>query len=117
WHVSASRQVLALHLYQLREGKPAQKLDDLVPKDLPELPIDPYSGKTFGYRISQGENLERVQPGGRNPIVVPAGPAILGITGPDRTDHGGRKDGRHTLADDDPRWSRDGLDLVTVVAP
>ncbi|GEM_PF-3672544 len=119
WRLDASRQAVALRFYQLREGKLAQKLQDLVPKDLPELPVDPYSGKPFQYRISQGEKLEAVQPGGilgRNPIVVPAGHAILWSIGPDRTDNGGRKDGRWLLTDDDPRWSRDGFDLVTVVA-
>jgi hypothetical protein len=104
--VAAWRQAVALALYQHDEGRPAQKLADLVPKYLARLPVDPYSGQAFHYRISLGEHvlgLGNVRPG----------QAIVWSTGPDRVDHGGHQHGGH-LADDDPAWSRDRLDLVTL---
>jgi ABC-type transport system involved in multi-copper enzyme maturation permease subunit len=51
----ATRIVLALLLYQKLQGRPAEKLADLVPNILPELPIDPYSNRPFQYRVSTGE--------------------------------------------------------------
>jgi hypothetical protein len=92
WRVDAARQALALSLYQLEQGKPAQALQDLVPKYLPELPVDPYSGKSFLY------SAERRQ---------------LWSTGPDRIDHGGRNHGGHLP--DDAQWQRGEFDLITPV--
>jgi len=43
--------ITALARYQAEQGKAAKKLDDLVPRYLPALPIDPYSGKPFQYRV------------------------------------------------------------------
>jgi hypothetical protein len=105
--VAAWRQAVALALYQLDEGQPAKKLDDLVPKYLATLPIDPYSGEPFHYRVSPGEHvllLGNVRPG----------QAILWSAGPDRVDHGGHQHGDH-LEDDNPSWSRGSFDLVTLV--
>lgn len=99
WQVEATRLAAALHAHQLREGKPAQKLDDLVPKDLPVLPLDPYSGKSFLYRISAGEDLAILEHiGGIQRIrefaaKVGPGEGILWSTGPDRVDDGGRRQG------------------------
>jgi hypothetical protein len=115
WRVDAVRQAAALRLYQFREGKTAQKLDDLVPKCLPELPVDPYSGKVYQYRISKGENVEF--PGdGRNlgQHFVQPGDGILWSTGPDRVDDGGRKHGAE-YADSGRQWSRGGYDLIAIV--
>lgn len=114
--VDACRLSLALGLYQLQEGKSAERLADLVPRYLPELPVDPYSGQSFQYRISQGEPLDTAdRNGGDGPRrLVDPGQGVLWSTGPDRTDHGGRKDGA-ALADDHPRWFASGFDLVTVV--
>ena len=113
WRVDACRLAVALGLYQLREGKPAQKLEALVPNYLPQLPVDPYSGQAFRCRISKGEIIE-FQPGGPARQVVGTGQGILWSTGPDRVDDGGR---RHAgeAPDDDPLWARGGFDLVTVV--
>src|SRR5262249_39800321 len=41
WRVDACRLAVALALYQLQEGRPAIRLEDLVPKYLPQLPPDP----------------------------------------------------------------------------
>ena len=46
---------LALRWYQADNGKPADNLDELVPKYLPSIPIDPYDGEPFRYRLSHGE--------------------------------------------------------------
>jgi hypothetical protein len=54
-HLRAARLQLALALYQIEEGKPAATLDDLVPRYLAELPVDPFTGRGFQYRVSQGE--------------------------------------------------------------
>jgi hypothetical protein len=114
WRVDAARQMVALGVYQLREGKPAQQLKELVPKYLPELPVDPYSGQAFRYRISQGEALDIQGPGELKLVRVPPGQGILWSTGPDRVDHGGR---RHAgeAPDEDPLWARGEFDLVTVI--
>jgi hypothetical protein len=115
WRLDSARLAVALALYRLRERKPAATLKDLVPRYLPELPVDPYSGKAFGYRISKGERLAIVggEPG--NWTARP-GQGVIWSTGPDRLDHGGLRHGG-ALADDDPRWTSEGCDLITVVPP
>jgi hypothetical protein len=95
WRVDATRLAVALSLYRLEEGKSAPDLEALVPKYLPAgLPIDPYSGQPFGYRI-----------------LPQNGQAIVWSTGPDRVDHGGKRHGGH-LADDDPQWVHGNFDLI-----
>jgi hypothetical protein len=119
WRVDACRLKAALGLYRLLEKKSAQKLEDLVPKYLLQLPVDPYSGQAFRYRISKGEELviagvgEFQGPKVHDQEKVRPGQAVLWSTGPDRIDHGGKKHGG-SLADDDPRWSAEGLDLIAV---
>ena len=113
-HIDACRLCLALRLYQLDEGKTAQHLDDLVPKYLPQAPVDPYSGQPFRYRISQGERLHmigEIEVPGRG--VVQRGQGILWSTGPDRVDNGGLRHGG-ALGDNDPRWGTPELDLITI---
>jgi hypothetical protein len=98
WRAEAMRQVVALGLHQLEQGKAAPDLDALVPNYFPAaLPIDPYSGKSYRYRLD-AQN----------------GQADLWSTGPDRIDHGGRRDGQH-LDDDQPGWRRGELDLIVPV--
>jgi hypothetical protein len=58
--LGAARLKLALALYQLKEGKPAKKLADLVPRFLAKLPTDVFTGKPFHYRVSKGERLNRL---------------------------------------------------------
>ena len=49
-------QVLAIRAWQLRHnGQFPDSLDKLVPEELPSLPIDPYSGRIFGYVRSGGQ--------------------------------------------------------------
>jgi ABC-type transport system involved in multi-copper enzyme maturation permease subunit len=49
-------QVLALRAWQLRhDGRMPDRLDQLVPEELPSLPDDPYTGRAFGYIPSDGQ--------------------------------------------------------------
>jgi hypothetical protein len=120
WRIEAARLTVALALYRLSEGKAAQKLEDLVPEYLAELPVDPYSGKGFRYRISRGEVLDvprQVEFQGRaGPArwTVREGQGIVWSTGPDQGDHGGTRHGG-ALRDDDSQWPRDGFDLLSIV--
>ena len=54
----ATQLALALRCYQAETGRPAEKLDELVPTYLPAVPLDPYDGKPFRYRLSRGEEIE-----------------------------------------------------------
>jgi hypothetical protein len=56
--------VTALAMYQAKHGKPAEKLEGLVPAYLSTLPLDPYTGQPFHYRISRGEKIEWGSPDG-----------------------------------------------------
>jgi hypothetical protein len=43
-------QILAIRAWQHRHGgRPPERLEDLVPEELPSLPLDPYSGRAFAY--------------------------------------------------------------------
>jgi hypothetical protein len=109
-------QVTALRLYQAEKGKPAATLDALVPDYLPSLPRDPFGPKAFGYRLSEGEEIELpIEPeaGGGPPgqeapaadQVLPAlpapkrsirvrpGQAVLWCVGEDGHDDGGTRQG------------------------
>jgi hypothetical protein len=119
WQLAASRLSVALVSYQLREGKPAAKLADLVPRDLPEVPVDPYTGQEFLYRVSEGERLTIIDGVTGMPLVnqglaVLAGEGIVWSTGPDRTDDGGRRLGNRVRFEN-PVWNRPGFDLITKV--
>ena len=60
--VRAAELVTAIALYQSEKGEPPARLDDLVPGYLKSSPIDPTTGKSFGYRISKGEEIKNVFP-------------------------------------------------------
>lgn len=45
---------IALELYRRRHGDWPASLEQLVPKYLPELPMDRFTGKTLGYRLQDG---------------------------------------------------------------
>ena len=112
---------LALREYQADNGKPAETLDELVPKYLPSLPVDPfdYYGKnrsTIACRAAKRSNgrptfrrrrnevaspppIRTNGPVGNNAarpppaakIKVPAGQGILWSVGEDRIDDGGHR--------------------------
>jgi ABC-type transport system involved in multi-copper enzyme maturation permease subunit len=100
---------LALRWYQMDNGKPAETLDELVPKYLPSIPIDPfdyYGKQPFHYRLSRGEEIEwppdPLPSGGTIPPAAEAAPStptrkitpgqgILWSNGEDKIDDGGHR--------------------------
>ncbi len=107
---------LALRSWQLGHGGEAPAtLEALVPAELDRLPLDPYSGKPFGYTRSRGQALRRpIQtdfgrspgaPGGPGLRPTRPGQPLLYSVGPD-----GRDDGAHSA--EDPRSSATADDLV-----
>ncbi len=118
----AERLKVALFLYQMENGTRADRLDQLVPRYLAELPLDPFSGNTFGYRVSGEEEIpvfpKTGLPDEDAPLTVPAGHGILWSVGFDLADQGGM---RHTRPDrlgigtDPVTWLREEVDWVFVV--
>jgi hypothetical protein len=49
------RTMIALERFRAAEGEYPQGLAELVPRYLPEVPVDPWSGKTLGYRRGVSE--------------------------------------------------------------
>jgi hypothetical protein len=97
-HVSSRAliQSVALVVWKLdHAGKEAEKLEDLVPGLLEKLPIDPDSGRPFGYVRSNGQKLWRpidlplFQPSQLKPSKV--GQWLLYSVGPDLKDNGGKE--------------------------
>lgn len=108
-----ARLKVALALCEIDRGKPAEQLDELAPAYLAEPPRDPFSGKSYRYRLSKGDTIEwwsrrnlamregegRVNgPAADTTAVmatreIPEGQGILWSVGPDRIDHGGTKQG------------------------
>lgn len=62
------RQVyLGLALYQHDNGRAAATLEDLVPRYLKAVPLDPAAQRSFGYKVSTGEELPVRSPGSITP--------------------------------------------------
>ena len=123
---------LALRWYQADEGKPAETLDQLLPKYLPAIPQDPYDGQPFRYRLSAGEEIEWPEdasppvmqpPGEKAPDFalprpapppptrkIPPGQGVLWSVGPDKQDDGGRRQSGSTAGPNSP-----GEDLIFLV--
>jgi hypothetical protein len=94
----ALEQVLALRLWKVEHGTYPDSLAKLVPAEFPSLPLDPYSGRPFGYVASTGQELlllERV--GTRVRTETPKlyatrpGQMLLYSVGPDGSDDGASK--------------------------
>ena len=111
--VSLQRATLlqvALRLYEAEKGKPANKLSDLVPEYVAAIPLDPYDGQPFRYRLSTGESLKwppddisgerrphargeadaAMETESENTRRVAAGQGILWCVGKDGHDNGGK---------------------------
>jgi hypothetical protein len=111
------RLVLALALYQAEQGKPAAALADLVPRYLPELPADPFSGKLFRYRISAGEQLRWLRAPGageQDTRGVAPGQGVVWSVGLDQTDNGGKAQG-DGVSFSIGVWEQRGLDVIFLV--
>lgn len=101
----ACRVMLALERHRVTLGFYPERLDDLAPRFIGELPIDPWSGKPFVYR--------RVEPGSESP----GRGFVLYSVGSDRTDDGGKgpadpRSIRYYITRYPPDPSAAGLDLV-----
>jgi ABC-2 family transporter protein len=123
---------LALRWFQADNGKPAENLDELVPKYLPSIPLDPYDGAPFRYRLSRGEEIEwpsdppdpnapAMPPMGGQPGAVPVavqpptrkippGQGVLWCVGEDKVDDGGHRQSRSSSGETVP-----GGDIVFLV--
>jgi hypothetical protein len=75
-HVRAVRLQAALTLFQVENGRPARSLEELVPKYLAAVPLDPHTGQPFSYRVSKGERLPGPTTAG-DPWETEAGPRVL----------------------------------------
>jgi hypothetical protein len=91
---------LALRLFQAENGRPARTLDEVVPAHLAAVPLDPYDGNPFRYRLSAGEQItwpaEPNPQGGPAQLgwagrEIPSGQGVLWSTGPNKTDDGGKR--------------------------
>jgi hypothetical protein len=72
--LSAAELATAAALYQIDHGKPPAQLEDLAPAYVTSLPIDPLTGRSFGYVISPDkEFMDR--PGSR--FVAAPGQAVV----------------------------------------
>lgn len=50
--IAGVRTILAIEMWRRgHSGEPPAKLDDLVPQKLAGLPVDPFTGKPFGYKV------------------------------------------------------------------
>jgi ABC-2 family transporter protein len=77
---------LALRWYQTDNGKAAENLDEVAPKYLPSIPINPFDGSPFQYQLSRGEEIVlpvdpnatvaagSMTPMGGQPMAAPAPP-------------------------------------------
>jgi hypothetical protein len=115
--LEAAQLMVALRRFWAETGRPAEQLEQLVPKYLPRIRTDPFSGRPFRYRLSQGEEIvwpvvqQQWQAGaaGGAPMaagpgdipgaaaepmrIVPAGQGILWSVGPDGRDDEGKRQG------------------------
>jgi hypothetical protein len=78
---------LALRWHLADNGKPAETLDALVPKYLASIPLDPYGGAPFRYRLSRGEEIalpsdsSDALPAAPSTRMIPPGQGVLGRAG------------------------------------
>jgi hypothetical protein len=94
---------------------PAPNLQALIPRYLPELPLDPFSGKSFHYRVSAGETIFNNVGFPEEKIRVPAGQGIVWSVGPDGQDNGGTKQEARSPPLDPATSKQYGLDLIFLV--
>ncbi|MHB1560495.1 MAG: hypothetical protein ACYC61_23835, partial [Isosphaeraceae bacterium] len=83
-------QVMAMRSWLLgHDGKFPAKLEDLVPSELPALPLDPFMGKPFDY-TTLARSLElRSRPQDWHPPAWPSETRLIYSTGPDGRDDQG----------------------------
>lgn len=111
----ATQLLLALQLFRMHEGRSAAVLGQLVPRYLPVLPADPFTGQSFHYRLSLGEAIRWPTRDGEadEVVAVTVGDGIVWSVGPDGADDGGTRQGLE-VSSRDFRWKEGGLDLIFV---
>jgi hypothetical protein len=80
--LGAAQLMVALRRFQAETGRPAERLEELVPKYLASIPEDPFRGQPFRYRLSKGEEIiwprpDEVLAGGAAGAHVPGGPGAF----------------------------------------
>lgn len=97
--IRALRLQLALSLFERENQRPARELDELRPPVLSEVPRDPYTGNTFGYRVSPGEQISLWEEsrGREMRLDVGEGQGIVWSAGPDGEDERERRMQRSDL--------------------
>jgi hypothetical protein len=117
--IRALRIVTALALHETEHGQPARELEDLVRRGyLPSVPVDPFSGEAFHYRLSTGEQINCAaenEEGALRPCAIPAGRGILWSVGPDGVDDGGVNQASLRGNLDAHGWARQKLDIIYLV--
>jgi hypothetical protein len=102
--------VLTVRAWQLRhDGKFPDRLEDLVPEELPSLPVDPFSGRGFGY-ITQAQSA-RFDPSS------PPETRLLYSVGPDRRDDRGAEAQVLPAPPFAPSPGAGGIDIVFPIPP
>lgn len=91
------RQMLALELYRAERSSYPKALTNLIPEYLPALPLDPFTGEHFVYRVQDAEEDLH----GRG--------YLLYSVGPDRVDDGGQG---HPAGVYTAGRARTGVDLI-----
>jgi hypothetical protein len=110
-HRRALLASLAIRLHQIEQGTVPAALSELVAtRELSRIPLDPFDGHPFRYRVSAGEeltipviptlpllqspttlgNLSQNTLQGQKPQAIPRGQPVLWSVGPDQIDNGGR---------------------------
>lgn len=111
--LEAARLCVALRLYQAEQGRPAKTLEALVPKYLPAVPADPFDGRPFRYRLSEGEEIGWTRNHARGEVNsrrVPKGQGILWSVGEDGHDDGGKQQQSGDVR-------QPGQDIISLVPP
>jgi hypothetical protein len=111
----AAKLKIALLLYrQEHQGQPAPDLQTLVvQKILATVPLDPFDGRPFRYRLSDGRDVNWGMTHNSGPKPLAGG--VLWSVGPDGIDNGGRNAGHWQGWSDARRWQAQQLDAVFLV--
>jgi hypothetical protein len=93
--MAGTRVNIAIQLWRAEKGEYPESLDELVPVYLPELPVDPFTGRSMGYRRTEAwEEDDRGY--------------VLYCTGRDGMTNGGRRNDPGTLSEREAR----GRDVI-----
>ena len=111
----AAKLKIALLLYrQEHQGQAAPDLQTLVvQKILATVPLDPFDGRPFRYRLSDGRDVNWGMTDDPGPKPLAGG--VLWSVGPDGIDHGGRNAGHWQGWSGTRRWEAQQLDAVFLV--